>query len=103
MAATDDDGPDEERVEVTPEPVRFDATPPTTQLDRLLDGVRITVLGVVLGVGLAVGLSVGFGVESAWRGLVAGVGSVGVLVLAFRIPPTRNWLARLADWIISRP
>jgi hypothetical protein len=92
-----DEGP-ERRVEVSPEGVRMSATPPDLHLERLLDGVRLAVIGVVT----TVGLSVGFGVGHCWLGAAAGFGSVILLVAAFKLPVVSNWVACLADGIIGR-
>ncbi len=83
---------------MSPAPVRFGATPPDIHLDRLMDGLRLAVIGVVT----SVGLSVGFGVGDGLAGVAAGVGSVALLIAAFMVPLVRNVLADVADRIIGR-
>jgi hypothetical protein len=72
---------------------------------RVLDGVRLTVLGVLLGIGLTVGLGLGFGIgggAGAIAGPFSGITLPVALALAFRWPSSREWLARVADWAIRR-
>ena len=88
----------EQRVDVSPAPARFGGGPADIRLDRLVDGVRLAVIGVVA----TVGLSVGFGVGDGWLGVGSGLASVGVLVAAFKVRPTRNGVAWLSDWIVGR-
>ena len=70
---------------------------------RVLDAVRLTVLGVLIGLGATVGLSVGFqigGVLGAVVGVLSGLAAPLALAVLFRWPTSREWLARLADWAI---
>jgi hypothetical protein len=76
-------------------------TPVTDHLDRLLDELRLAVLGIVLGLGL----TILFGVqqEEGWLcGAVAGVGSIAALVILFRWRLSRNAIARILDWVVGR-
>jgi hypothetical protein len=71
---------------------------------RVLDALRLTVLGLLLTVGLTVGLGIGFGV-GGWTGAVAGVLS-GVLVplvlaCAFHQPRSRSLLVWVADQVLA--
>lgn len=77
----------------------------STGIQRTLDALRLTVVGVLLGIGLTVGLSVGFGVGGcvgAVVGPVSGVAVVTLLVLAFRWRRSRELLAGFADWALRR-
>jgi hypothetical protein len=74
------------------------------RVDRVLDALRLTVLGLLLTVGLTVGLGIGFGV-GGWTGAAAGSLS-GVLVplvlaCAFRKQGTRSLLVWAADWVLA--
>jgi small-conductance mechanosensitive channel len=89
----------EKREPVVPREVRMTGTTPDTHEDRLMDGLRLTAVGVLA----TVGLSLGFGVGHGWVGGVVGVGGVALLAYAFRVQPVRNGVAKLADWVIDRP
>jgi O-antigen/teichoic acid export membrane protein len=73
------------------------------KLVRVLDALRLTVVGLLLTVGLTVGLGIGFGI-GGYTGAVVGTLSGAVVPLAlayaFRRHRTRNWLAQVADWVI---
>jgi hypothetical protein len=66
-------------------------------VDRVLDDVRLALLGILL----SIGLSVGFGVPGSWCvGLASGVAATGIAVVALR------WwsgaLARFMLWLLKR-
>jgi hypothetical protein len=85
--------------------IRLGGTAAAT-VEQVLDGQRLTVLGLLLTLGLSAGLSLGFDI-GGWTGVVAGiVAAVGLplaLALTFRSRRTRRRLVTLADWAIGRP
>jgi len=73
------------------------------KLVRVLDALRLTVIGLLLTVGLTVGLGIGFGVGGCTGAVVGTLGGVLVplaLAYAFRKQRTRTWLAWVADWVL---
>jgi len=74
------------------------------RLIRVLDALRLTVLGLLLTVGLTVGLGIGFGVGGCTGAVAGTLGGLFVpfaLAYAFRNQRTRNWLAHLADCVLA--
>jgi hypothetical protein len=71
-------------------------------VDRVMDGLRLTVLGVLLGIGLAVGFGVGAACEDVLLGVLSGTGAMVAFVVLVRVRWTRKLLAELADYVIRR-
>lgn len=68
-------------------------------VERVLDEVRLALLGILLSIGLAVG----FGVPGPWyAGVAWGVAATVIAAAAFRWPRSHRSLARLMHWILDR-
>ena len=77
----------------------------TGEVTRVLDSLRLTVLGLLLGIGLTVGLGIGVGIGGLAGAIIGTLSAVAVLALVIglcRWQRSRSWLAERADWIVRR-
>jgi hypothetical protein len=66
---------------------------------RVLDEVRLALLGLLISIGLTVGL----GVPGNWYVRVAaGLGATIVAAAALRSRRSQRWLAQLMHWLLGR-
>jgi hypothetical protein len=73
--------------------------PANLSVERVLDEVRLALLGVLL----SIGLTVGFGVPGPWCvGVASGVMATLVAAVALRSRRVQRWLARLMHWVLGR-
>jgi hypothetical protein len=76
----------------------------TATSERILEALRLTVIGILVTLGVTVGAALGFDI-GGWSGVGAGIVAVlsvpFALTVAFRNRRTRQWLAILADWAVG--
>jgi hypothetical protein len=71
-------------------------------VSRVLDEVRLAVLGVVLATAVAIAFGVGEATHAWWIGVGAGLVTVIAASVAFRWRRSRNALASYADFVLRR-
>ena len=92
-------GENDFRLNAEPGEYVVQGAPINAAVERVLDEVRLALLGVLLSIGLAVG----FGVPSPWCvGVASGVLATIVAAVALRSRRGQKWLARLMHWLLGR-